>query len=51
MSDEDCEASSTEDDLEDDDPCDANECARCGRTLKDGGCDYCCGDPDCEICS
>jgi len=27
------------------------KCARCGQTLRDGYCDYCCGDPECETCS
>jgi hypothetical protein len=28
------------------------KCERCGSILnEDGTCDYCCGDPDCEICS
>ena len=32
------------------------ECPRCGKPMilmEDGDyeCDYCCGDPDCELCS
>jgi hypothetical protein len=27
------------------------ECERCGRVMEAGDCDYCCGDPNCEICS